>query len=103
MCEPIVYKCVILNISQPYRTPRPVAGIVLLLPYQIKETKACSCAERGVPEHVLREHRSVLIFQEAKKLFQTHGSVILGLIGGCGTSLHNHEEVENVFDYEEAR
>jgi hypothetical protein len=30
ICEPIVQQCGILNISLPYRTPRPVTGIALL-------------------------------------------------------------------------
>jgi hypothetical protein len=30
ICEPIIYKCVILNISQLYRCPWPVTGIALL-------------------------------------------------------------------------
>jgi hypothetical protein len=31
ICEPIPRQCGILNIKQPYRPPRPVTGIALLL------------------------------------------------------------------------
>jgi hypothetical protein len=43
MCEPIVQRCGILNISQPYRPLRPVMGLALLcLPYFINGEINCA-------------------------------------------------------------